>query len=349
MTTLGKRINVWKNLIKLGGTSKTAKKFSKYLRNLVVLGLKDNFLSFLKQPHKFSDVKDEFKITDDNFLYLLLDTLLSDNTIEKTNNGYFILRKSLDIQPIPPSHVLQKPIQELLEGMANAVFDRLYNKFHDVSTGFNLFLFEDALSLKTYELIRYAALSFVPDALKKPGNFLDLGCGSGMETADFWVQIMEKCNFQPKNGFKLIGVDINDSFIDIAKNEFYYIVKKYSDITEEAYSGLKPYHPEFKKGTTTQIPYPENYFDYIYISQVLHWTDLKSSLAEMYRCLKPGGICFGTNVLYPYVDHYLNLMLNTIEGAGGFFTKDKMKLIAKQEGFSDLKFCSPLSVFKFKK
>ncbi|MFW9987265.1 MAG: class I SAM-dependent methyltransferase, partial [Candidatus Odinarchaeota archaeon] len=346
MPVLLNRMKAWKYTIKLGASRASAKEFSEYLQKIVILGLKNhNFLSFLKLPHTFSDIKNEFKVTDDNFLYLLLDTLLSDKTIEKTNNGSFFLKKSLDIELITPPKVLEKPLQEMLENSAKAVFNRLYHKFHDASSGFNLFVFEDALSLQSYENIRRAAISFVPDAIENPGRFLDLGCGSGMETADFWVQIMEKCNFQPKDGFKLIGIDINDDFINIANSEFYYIIKKYSDLTEDTYLDLKAYHPEFKKGTSTQIPFPNNYFDNIFISQVLHWTDLKASLAEMYSCLKPGGICFGTNILYPFVDPYLNIIVNTFEGAGGFFTKNEMKTRAKQIGFNNLKFCTPLSVF----
>ncbi|MFW9987266.1 MAG: methyltransferase domain-containing protein [Candidatus Odinarchaeota archaeon] len=347
MTKVGNRINAWRSVMKIGSASKFTKQFREYWRDIVIVKLKDNFLNFLKQPHKFSEIKERFKVTDDNFLYLLLDTLLSDNTIEKTNNG-FLLKKSLDFEVVPPS-VQNISLNELIEGMANAIFNRLFHEFHDVSSGFNLFIFDDGLSQKIYKDIRSAAISFVPNSLENPGRFLDLGCGSGTETADFWIQMMEKCKFEPKNGFKLIGVDINDNFIDIAKNEFYDILKKFTDLSEEAYLDLKPYHPEFKKGTSTKIPYPDNYFDYIFTSQVLHWTDLNSTLKEIYRCLKHGGVYFGTNALIPPANPYFNLILHTIEGARGFFTKEEFIRAAKHEGFTDFRFATPITIFRFEK
>ncbi|MFX1391361.1 MAG: class I SAM-dependent methyltransferase [Promethearchaeota archaeon] len=347
MTILFNRIRAWRNLFKLGPYGKFARTWGVYFRNLVVLGLKDNVLNFLKQPRTFLEIKREFNVIDDKFLSLLLDTLLSDNTIEKTSKG-FLLNKNLEVEVIPPK-AFAKSLIQFAENMANSVFDRLSNKFLDVSSGSNLFILDDALSQKAYETARRAAISFVPNSIKSPGKLLDLGCGSGISTADFWTQTMKKHNFNPKNNFKLIGVDINEDFMNIANHEFYYSVKKYLELTKEEYSDLKPYHPEFKVGTTTQIPYPNNYFDYIYTSQVLHWTDLKSSLDEIYRCLKTEGVYFGTQMLFPHANSYLNIMVNTIKGVGGLFTKEEFITAAEQAGFSKLKFCTPLTIFKLRK
>lgn len=347
MTMLFNRIKAWRNLFKLGPYGKFARNWGVYFRNLVVLGLKDNFLYFLKQPRTFSEIDKKFNVKDDKFLSLLLDSLLSDNTIEKTSKG-FILNEPLDVEAIPPK-AFAKSLIQFAENMANSVFDRLFNKFLDVSSGSNLFILDDALSQKAYETARRAAISYVPNSIKHPGKFLDLGCGSGISTADFWTQTMIKHNFKPINNFKLIGVDINEDFMNIANNEFYYSVKKYLELTEKDFSDLKPYHPDFKKGTTTQIPYPNNYFDYIYTSQVLHWTDLKASLHEIYRCLKTEGIYFGTQMLFPHANSYLNIMVNTIKGVKGLFTKEEFITAAKQAGFSKLEFCTPLTIFKFRK
>jgi ubiquinone/menaquinone biosynthesis C-methylase UbiE len=203
--------------------------------------------------------------------------------------------------------------------------------------------------MEAYSIIRKSALSFVPEPLSNPGRFLDLGCGSGNSTAEIWSLAMRKNNYMPKSDFKMVGVDIDENFVNIANAEFHEIVKKYLEISSESYSELSGFIPEFKLGSTTQIPYPDEYFDHIFLSQVLHWTNLQASLDEIYRSLKPGGIFFGTNILFPRASHYLHLMLRTIEGADGFFTKEELIAKAERAGFSKFDFSTPITIFKLKK
>ena len=61
------------------------------------------------------------------------------------------------------------------------------------------------------------------------------------------------------------------------------------------------------------------------------------------------GIYFGTNVLIPQANPYLNIILNTIEGARGFFTKEEFITAAKDVGFTNFRFATPVTIFRFEK
>ncbi|MBY8983352.1 MAG: class I SAM-dependent methyltransferase [Candidatus Lokiarchaeota archaeon] len=320
-----------------------------YFRGIVINELKENnFFEFLQESQEFLEIKQKFEASDEQYLRTILTALLSDNTIQQVDSKYKLTSSNLNIRDTPPL-IFDEPIQDLAINMAKAVFDRIHGKYFQSTSGFNLFLFDDVLSQKAYEILRRAALSFAPEPKHNPGKLLDLGCGNGTGTADIWVQIMEQHKYNPNKEFEIIGIDINEDLLSLAQEEFYRLVKKFSNIEKEDYLKLKYYYPKFQKGTSTSIPFPDNYFDFVYISQVMHWTDLKQTLNEVFRVLKPNGIFFGTQVLIPRANSYLNLMLKTIDGADGFFTKQDFIKYAKEAGFSILKFCTPATIFKFLK
>jgi len=342
-----KRVKSYMKLLKLGGFGQASEQMNHYFRNLVVSGL-TSFLDYLLQPREFNEIVDEFQISDREYLHLLLTTLQSDDTVVRNEDGRYHLGGPVKVEILVPTFFTES-VDGWAKSMANAVFDRLSGICFDSTSGFNLFYFDDALSMEAYSIIRKSALSFVPEPLSNPGKFLDLGCGSGNSTADIWSLIMKNTKFQPSQDFEMVGVDIDENFVNIANEEFYDILKNYMEISPETYSELEGQLPEFKIGRTTQIPFPDSYFDNIFLSQVLHWTDLKASLKEIHRVLKPGGIFFGTNLMFPRASPYLNIMLNTIEGAGGFFTKEKFIEDGEAAGFSKFDFCTPTTIFRLEK
>lgn len=82
--------------------------------------------------------------------------------------------------------------------------------------------------------------------------------------------------------------------------------------------GFKPI-----RGCGEFIPYPDNYFDYIYAGGVLHHTDLRKTAKELYRVLKKGGKGafvepLEGNFLYrvlPKVAHAMHIRLGSKEEA----------------------------------
>jgi len=92
----------------------------------------------------------------------------------------------------------------------------------------------------------------------KCGSVLDLGCGSGRNMID--------------GELEWHGVDFSSKLLDIAGGRGYV---------------------ELKKGTTDEIPYGDEFFDYVIFVRVLHCVEgeekRKETLREIYRVLKKGG------------------------------------------------------------
>lgn len=108
----------------------------------------------------------------------------------------------------------------------------------------------------------------------KDQSVLDLGCGSGRFTVALNTY-----------GCKTItGYDMGEQGLDVGRN----IVKKHN---------LK--NIEFKKGDVLDLPYEDEYFDFVFCNGVLHHTkDFRKGLSELYRVLKTSGKAF----LYLYAD-----------------------------------------------
>lgn len=103
----------------------------------------------------------------------------------------------------------------------------------------------------------------VPSACLQSAVVLDIGCGSGAWT-------MEMATAFPRSTF--IGIDPNGSFPQ----------------------DIKPKNCHFRqcKLDPTQLPFPDNSFDYIY-QRDLNWglsrRTWRTLMAEYHRILKPGG------------------------------------------------------------
>ena len=103
---------------------------------------------------------------------------------------------------------------------------------------------------------------------KPAERILDAGCGNG-RNMHWFIQ----------NNYAIFGIDLN----------------------EEAISQLKNKYPELPPGCFTvsaleSTSFPDNYFDHIICSAVLHFADSKvqfnKMMQEMVRILKPGGSLF---------------------------------------------------------
>ena len=104
--------------------------------------------------------------------------------------------------------------------------------------------------------------------LSKDSKILDLGCGTG-------EQIEELLG----NGFEVVGLEPSSN------------MRKYA--ASKLPSGT------VVDGSILNIPFHDNYFDFVYAIEVLRYLDRNDNLdglKEIYRVLKPNGLFFGTFV-----------------------------------------------------
>ena len=104
--------------------------------------------------------------------------------------------------------------------------------------------------------------------LSKDSKSLDLGCGTG-------EQIEELLG----NGLEVVGLEPS------------------SNMRKHAASKLPP--GTVVDGSILNIPFHDNYFDFVYAIEVLRYLDRNDNLdglKEIYRVLKPNGLFFGTFV-----------------------------------------------------
>ena len=107
----------------------------------------------------------------------------------------------------------------------------------------------------------------------KSQNVLEVGCGTGLFTAEL-----------VKANNKIIAIDVSKDLIEIAQKR---VGDKVSFLLRDA-------------GKTS---FPDNYFDFIVGSSILHHLDAGPAIKEFYRILKPGGKFMFTepNMLNPQI------------------------------------------------
>lgn len=106
---------------------------------------------------------------------------------------------------------------------------------------------------------------------------------------------------------KIVGVDIDQGAVEYAQKTF-----KESNFT-------------FKLGDSMKLDFPENTFDVVICAQIYeHVPDPQKLFSEIYRVLKPQGVCYlaAVNKLWPIEPHY-NLPLLAImpKSLANFFVR----------------------------
>jgi ubiquinone/menaquinone biosynthesis C-methylase UbiE len=115
-----------------------------------------------------------------------------------------------------------------------------------------------------YDSARPAAPSMAAEIImrhlnSKPSCVVDLGCGTGLSTA-IWRDFTDK----------IIGIEPNDGMRKIAE-------ERYLDI-------------EFMSAYSHETGLPDESADIITCSQSFHWMEPTSTLCEVNRLLRPGGV-----------------------------------------------------------
>lgn len=151
-------------------------------------------------------------------------------------------------------------------------FNKMAN-FYDTNYKYNTRFTAYKINKKVSELVSVIKKEFGNKNIK----ILDLGCGTG----EYTKKIAERLP-----GSKIVGLDISDKMIDVAKKK----CQKYKNIS--LYTG-NAYSTKFKN----------NSYDVICGFYFLHHVSLNKIRDEIYRLLKPGGTVFfyEPNILNPCV------------------------------------------------
>lgn len=141
--------------------------------------------------------------------------------------------------------------------------------------------------------------------LKKHSNILDVGCGSGRDSAYF-----------VHHGFTTIGVDLSERLLEIAKNTV----------------------PQatFMKEDIRNLPFPANTFDGIWSCASLLYVkqdEIVSTLKNWFYILKPKGILFIYVKIGNGEEYREEPSIPGIKRFYSLFTKDSIMDFCKKAGF----------------
>lgn len=166
---------------------------------------------------------------------------------------------------------------------------------------------------------KFALYFYLWRGLPAGAKVLDVGAGTG-------AALIEMRHLFPKLG-ETVGLDVVQLGVDIANERFQKLGVK-AEI--ELYDGV-------------HIPFPNNYFDAIYTSDVLgHVASVPAWLAELNRVLKPGGrlAMFSESKLgkHAWIRNYLYKRGINVDPHAEFhislFSKAELRLLLENAGFT---------------
>ncbi len=169
-------------------------------------------------------------------------------------------------------------------------------------------------------------------------RFLDVATG----TADVALEIVRK---GPKDSVRVVGVDFSEKMLELAQ--------------EKINSQGKNHSIQLKSGSAENLPFEDSCFDGTTTAfGIRNFSDVKQSLCEMYRVLKPGGRCVilefalpQNSILKAFYRFYFELLLPRIgrliskhpsaytylpETVASFPVRKEFSNLMQQAGFRDV-------------
>jgi ubiquinone/menaquinone biosynthesis C-methylase UbiE len=313
----------------------------------------DGLFDYLQEPRNYGQIIAQFGYVDAPYTREVLQALTDgkDNLLIKEGDRY---RRNPDV-PLPDREDVMQRTPKRLHGMtimrdfAQRIPARMRQEPIDFVHRFEeegpaVFSFDQSLSMRVYAALRKAAFAYIDPRELRGKRLLDVGCGSGHETADIWIWL--------DGDVQIVAVDPVPGLLELADQHFVETVTG-TGPGESNHSKLPPLtdsnRPSFHQMSAMDLDFPDESFDAIFHSLLLHWVpDPAAAIKELTRVLKPGGLVFGSQITRPLASPYMNLINRVHENVNGYFWEEEFRRWYAQAGVS-LSVATPAGIFRGRK
>lgn len=348
-----RQLRVWWIIItQMGSAMRISKQIGEIERYCILATLAgEGFFDYLQAPRTYGQILAQFSFADVDYTRRVLDVLASDrrNTLIKEDNHY----RANPAHPIPTREEILARVDErfhiflpLNEGVFRNIPARMrnqpieYTQSMDESQRKLTEAFDAVLGDRLYTAMRRAAFTLLTRAERawlRGKTLLDIGCGSGRETADLWLHLGGDAHItaiDPVPGMLALAEQRFEAYLDEVNS-------KHPPVTEAN-------RPVFRQASGTDLHvFEDNSFDAAFYSQVLHWSaDPHKIISEVVRVVKPGGLIFGAQGSKPKASNpYLDLRIRISENSYGFFWVDEYRRWYADHGV-ELEIVAPPGIFR---
>jgi len=339
----------WVVLTEVGPIGILSRQTDRWIRYFVIEGLEEQGLfEYLQEPRSYGQIVSRFGFVDIPFTREVIATLASGRQpfVLEEDGRY---RRNPDVR-LPTYEELVRSAERVVEDFvflrdfAQQIPGRMRQEPVNFVRRFEeegpaVLSFDKSLSMRLYAGLRKAAFAYIDVQELRGKRILDVGCGSGHETADIWLRLRGEA--------QITAIDPARGLLDMAEEQF---VKTVSESTLRGVPPLKDENrPSFHLMNAMHLDFPDESFDAVFHSLVLHWVaSPQRAIREMARVLKPGGVAFGVQTTRPRLSPWQNLIVTVHEGIHGAFWEEEFRQWYEREGIT-LSIATPLGVFKGRK
>ena len=323
-----RHLRAWWTLLQLGPARSVASQIEQYYRYQIMKLLSEHGLfDYLQEPRSYGEILAHVGFEDQDYTRELFALLAEEkNNVIIAENGQYRLNPA---HPPPSLEDLFAQTDERYHSFAvvagvqaRNVPARLRKEPTEFAESFQeegrelLLNFDNILGNKLYTISRDTAFALLPNEDRdwlRGKSLLDVGCGSGRETAEIWLKL--------DGDVRITAIDPVANLLERAEDNFHVLL-------EELNPGHPPLidanRPVFQEGSVTHLPYQDHSFDAVFHSHILHWTaDPSLAISEIARVLRPGGMVFGVQTCTPYVSRYTDIIMRSNENCHGNFWREE--------------------------
>jgi ubiquinone/menaquinone biosynthesis C-methylase UbiE len=349
-----RKIKVWWRLFRsFGSIMRAGRHTDQIFRYYVVKALDESGLfDYLSEPRTFGEITSHFQFEDLEYTQEVLEIMTQDNeNLISFDGDRYVRNSSVPMPEIARILGATDPRVHQLGSLADAMYDSILERLHREKVGVKdvfernqrrvVNTFNHLLSGNIYSTVRELCFDYLLPSERRwlqGKHLLEIGCGSGLETAELWLLSDGK--------LKITAVDTVPSMLELAESQFEGLLDEMKPDHAELVDGNRP---SFEHANAISLPYPDDTFDAAFWLLMLHWTsDPGQAIAEAVRVVKPGGLIFGSQPGKPYVNPYLNLVIRSSRDSYGFFWKEDFYRWAADSGI-ELDLLPPVNIFRGRK